>query len=564
MATNVDTSVSDFDIIEASYRFVADAGAFDDVIASWTTRIDQVDDLQIAKLDHPLVVQHLASVTKLFDQIEPVRGDQFGSFVASTDAPAAVLGRDGRVVAANAAARRCWGMRIDELADIGWIDPLSTESFNSVRRSAEHHSNHRHAILRTMDNAVTSRLVECFVVGPPGTRSGFVAVRALDLGWSDQVAATLKDSFRLTDAELEICRLLLDTRDTAQIAQVRGTSVHTVRTQLRTIFGKTETATQVDLIRMIALLCTNFRASEIGTTGWVDPYGHEEIFLGVGGRKIAFSWTGDPEGRPALLVHGMATGYALMKDGIDELHRQGIKLYTITRPSFGNSDPGALDDPIRHAASAIISLARYLKIESWPAIAHSAGFPPLVRAALEPAARISSILGVAAYLPYHPLENFQSFPPARKIAFRLARNSQLMADLVGRFCYRMAVANKARFLEEYMYSDCAPDREALRNPECADLVASAGRFMIAHQHRAVAGDLRIMAADWSRDLNQCPMPIRLLHGEDDPVNRIAEVRAMAAKHSGISLQAFPDCGELLCCNHSPDIVISLANIAHGK
>ena len=223
-----------------------------------------------------------------------------------------------------------------------------------------------------MANSITSRLVECFVVGPPGSRSGFVAVRALDLNWSDQVATTLKDSFGLTDAELEICRLLLDTRETAQIAQVRGTSILTVRTQLRTIFEKTETATQVDLIRMIALLCTNFRASEIGRAGWVDPYGHEEIFRDADGRKIAFSWTGDPEGRPALLVHGMVTGYALMEEGVDELHRQGIKLYTITRPSFGNSDPGGLDDPIRHAASAIVSLARHLRIESWPAIGHGA------------------------------------------------------------------------------------------------------------------------------------------------------------------------------------------------
>ena len=50
-----------------------------------------------------------------------------------------------------------------------------------------------------------------------------------------------------------------------------------------------------------------------------------------------------------------------MEEGVDELHRQGIKLYTLTRPSFGNSDPGGLDDPIRHAASAIVSLARHLR-----------------------------------------------------------------------------------------------------------------------------------------------------------------------------------------------------------
>ncbi len=53
-----------------------------------------------------------------------------------------------------------------------------------------------------------------------------------------------------------------------------------------------------------------------------------------------------------------------MEEGVDELHRQGIKLYTITRPSFGNSDPGGLDDPIRHAASAIVSLARHRELKA--------------------------------------------------------------------------------------------------------------------------------------------------------------------------------------------------------
>ena len=560
MTANEDPSLSDLDIIEASYRLVADAAAFDDVITSWMTRIDQVDDRQIAMLDHPLIVRHLGAVTKLFEQVEPSRRDQLEIVVSSTNGPAAVLSRDGTVVTANNAARELWCMDIGEIVDSGWIDPHSTESFNSVCRSAEQHRNHRHAILRTIDSAASSGLAECYVIAPPSNGPGLIAVRALDLGWKDEVAATLRDSFELTDAELEICRLLLDTRDTAQIAESRGSSVHTVRTQLRTIFSKTETATQVDLIRMIALLCTRSGASGSGETDWIDPLGHEEIFYGADGRKIAFSWTGDPDGRPALLVHGMATGYVLMKDGIDELHRQGIKLYTVTRPSFGNSDAAARDKPIQHAANSIIALARYLEIGSWPAIGHSAGFPPLIRAALNPAAKISSIVGAAAYLPYRPSENFKAFPPARKIAFRLARNSQLMADLVGRFCYRMAVSNKAGFLEEYMYSDCAPDRKALRDPECAALVASAGRFMITHQHRAVAGDLRIMAADWSEDLKKCPVPIHLLHGEDDPVNRVAEVRAIAARHPRIKLENFSDCGELLYCNHSRHIVKALADM----
>ena len=539
---------------------MADASAFDDVMTSWMDRIDLVDDSQIALLDHPLIVRHLRAVTKLFDQVEPVQNDQLNLIISNTNGPAAVLDRNGTVVTANSAACELWDMVVGEITEAEWIDSHSTESFNSVRRSMEERGNYRHAILRVLDDGVTSTLAECYVIESLNSGPGLIAVRALDLSWNEQVASTLKRSFELTDAELEICRLLLNTRDTSQIAQFRGASVHTVRTQLRTIFSKTQTATQVDLIRMIALLCTRTDTPSVSGTDWIDPLGHEEIFQNAKGQRIAYSWMGDPKGRPALLVHGMATGYLLMRDGIQELKSQGIKLYVISRPSFGNSDATPRDAPIQHAANAIIALAKYLKIESWPAIGHSAGFPPLIRAALDPAAKITSVVGAAAYLPYRPSENFKAFPPARKIAFRLARNSQLMADMVGHFCYRMAVSNKAAFLEEHMYSDCAPDREALRNPECASLVASAGNFMISHQHRAVAGDLRIMAADWSKDLKACPVPIHLLHGEDDPVNRIAEVRAIALNHPGIEVTSFANCGELLYCNHSRRIVKALADM----
>ena len=209
------------------------------------------------------------------------------------------------------------------------------------------------------------------------------------------------------------------------------------------------------------------------------------IFRDADGRNIAFSWTGDPEGPTTLLVRRIVTGYSLMEEGVDELHRQGISCtLSLVLPS------GVAIRAVSTILSAMrraryVSLARHLRIESWPAM----GTAPVSRAGcacLDPAARISSILRVAAYLPYRRSENFQSFPPAREIAFRLARKFPISWPTWSNgSATGCAVARKARFVEGYMFSDCAPDREALRNPECADVVASAGRFMIAHQHRAV-------------------------------------------------------------------------------
>ena len=550
---------SEFDIIEASYRLVADASAFDDVIKSWMTRIDEVDDRQIAMLDQPLIVRHLKAVTKLFEQIQPEYDDRIERVVGELGGPAMVLSLDGTVKAANRGALDRWGIRVGEAAGTAWIDGHSLESFNVVQRSANRRDKRSHAILRTVDEGAISQLAECFIIDSYDERPGLLAIRALDLRWSAEVDAVLASAFNLTNAELAICRLLLDTRDTSQIADLRGSSVHTVRTQLRTIFGKTETSTQVDLIRMVALLCARApEYSSLTSTGWIDPLGNEEIFHDGEGRAIAFSWTGDPDGIPALLCHGMATGYLLPNAGVDELRDRKIKLYAISRPGFGNSDPASGDQPMQSAADAIVALAGHLCIESWVAIGLSAGFPPLVRAAQNSASRLSSLVGAAAYLPYTRAETFQSFPAARKIAFRLARNSQLMADLVGRFCYRMAISKKASFLEDYMYSDCDADRETLRVSECAAMIALAGKFMITHQYRAIAGDLRIMGADWSKDLQDCPIPILLLHGEEDPVNRLSEVERAVEKHINIELASFKNSGELLHYSHSKEIVAALA------
>lgn len=553
---------SGLDIIEASYRLVADASAFDDVIATWADRIDQVDSRQIAQLDHPLLVRHLSAVGKLFDAAEPSDDEAVTLAMIAIAGPAVVLSSDCRVVAANPAASVRWDLTPGRGTTYDWLDANSIDSFEAVRRSASDAGPGRHAILRTVESRTSSCLAECFIIEPLQGGAGYIAIRSLDLGWSEEVAATLSQVFGLTAAEIEICRLLLDTRDTAQIAELRSTSVLTVRTQLRTVFSKTETATQVDLIRLIAMLCARSRASITNTSkAWIDPLGREEIFEDAHGRAIAYSWLGDEAGRPALLVHGMATGYVLPAQGIAALHEHGIKLYAISRPGFGNSDQADSSDPMHVAATAICALAGHLGIETWPAIGLSAGFPPLVHAAADPSSKIERLLGVAAYLPFAPGERFENFPPVRKIAFRLVRSSRHMADLVGQFSYRMTKSRKFGFLRDYMYSDCAADRKVLQQPEFVHIIDLAREFMITQGHHAVASDLRIMADDWSYRLKHCGVPIHLMHGIDDPVVDIAQVRLLALSHAGITVEEFPDSGELLFCDHSPAIIAALAKMS---
>jgi DNA-binding CsgD family transcriptional regulator len=69
-------------------------------------------------------------------------------------------------------------------------------------------------------------------------------------------AAVVRDLFGLTAAESDLAVRLGRGERVQAIAQARGVGVGTVRTQLRTIFGKTRTNSQAGLVLLLARLTT--------------------------------------------------------------------------------------------------------------------------------------------------------------------------------------------------------------------------------------------------------------------------------------------------------------------
>lgn len=63
--------------------------------------------------------------------------------------------------------------------------------------------------------------------------------------------ALVRSAMDLTDAEIAVLSLLVLGHDVREVAEMRGTSVHTVRTQIRRILEKAHTSRQVDLVRIV-------------------------------------------------------------------------------------------------------------------------------------------------------------------------------------------------------------------------------------------------------------------------------------------------------------------------
>jgi DNA-binding CsgD family transcriptional regulator len=66
------------------------------------------------------------------------------------------------------------------------------------------------------------------------------------------VAERVAELFGLSSAEVRVLALLLDGAAAGEIAAQTGTRLPTVRTHIRSIFGKTGVKRQIDLVRLLS------------------------------------------------------------------------------------------------------------------------------------------------------------------------------------------------------------------------------------------------------------------------------------------------------------------------
>ena len=212
---------------------------------------------------------HLRRAIRLRLEVDPARmvDPAIAEALDGFETACCLLGAGGAVVQANAAARAL----LDRHAGIS----LSRSRLKSSNRVADRALSQ--AVEAVCDPAalwVLRSTAEITIAGegaeplivvvmPLGHDNPFLnvgairaAVYVLETGKrpvEPDRLARLKSLFSLSQAEAEVTGLLLSGNNPEDIARSRGVSVHTVRTQIRTILEKTQSTRQADLFRLTGL-----------------------------------------------------------------------------------------------------------------------------------------------------------------------------------------------------------------------------------------------------------------------------------------------------------------------
>jgi pimeloyl-ACP methyl ester carboxylesterase len=196
-----------------------------------------------------------------------------------------------------------------------------------------------------------------------------------------------------------------------------------------------------------------------------------------------------------------------------------------------------------------LELMAHLGILRWPIWSLADDIRVAVEIACRVPEKVSVILGAGAELPARTQRHYQRMPKWSRFVAANARYAPRAMRYIALAFFGLARrVGPKRFVQLVMGSSPADlkmieDEEVYAAMLCGSEISVSPSFTA---HDAWAAEIIAnLSKDWSDRLRQCPAPIVLFHGVQDPFSPIATVREYAAEMPNITLVEYPERGQIL-------------------
>ncbi|WP_085317210.1 alpha/beta fold hydrolase [Derxia lacustris] len=381
--------------------------------------------------------------------------------------------------------------------------------------------------------------------------------------------------FGLTPAEARVTQQITLGRSLDEIAVGLSVSLNTVKTHLKRVFSKVGVRRQPELLQAIyssplwlqappapapAALPSPFAAQPVAPYALAAAPGQNGAD-GLGlrladGRWLAYSDSGPADGRPVLLMHGLAGSRFLRHPDDGVLHRLRLRLIVPERPGSGDSDPLPTRS-IADWAADMAALVGQLRLGRYSLLGYSAGAPYALAVALADPVRVEQLGLVAAMPPIERIDDLGAYAPSLRMSLMLARHAPALLPPLLRGTVKSVRADVYRHLEQTLDSATEADRLALADPR---LRASYAQGLLASVRRGeqdLVTELLLLARPWELDLSRLQPPVRLWHGEGDGMVAIEAAHKLAERLPRARVLPLPEAGHYALYSHWTRILAEL-------
>lgn len=557
-------------VVDQLYDVVSSPERYDDFMRSLEAEMASIREIGHDGPSDQLQA-HLDRAYGLVDVVTPWPKDgqnALDTIPSISIQPLIAVDKGGKVVDANRAARVMYDLTPDSsLSDLP-IDEHELEKLQSMIRDVITGPDKRNAPNDVMrfHNLATQRPLLVVLTPFFHAEEGRVlaAIKTSDSSWPSHLGPILTDLFDLSHAEIEVLRLLVTGEKVDDIAKIRQNSIATVRTQLRSIYAKTDTKSQIECIRLIlglALMHSTKKgrvvAQRIEASRDRRAYPREEdrsVLELQNGRNIDYAIFGAPNGLPVLFCHDQVLGDTWFCDAVEDAARDDLKIIVPLRPGFGRTTlyEGKFSDP-RKFAPDVVELLDHLKIDKLPFIAMRGGLVHGLALAAFCPERVCSVIVGNPILPVindadlEGTNGYNRLIPQTRLHFPQALKFLVKTG----FAYVTSKGPEA-FVTAVLRAS-PKDVEWASRPDIMPVLVKGLIVHRKHGYKASYGDIAY-AEDWSNLLAECKVPIRMAIGEHDRNVQWGAAKRWAAAHDHISLTILPDSGYLVFYQHNQQIL----------
>lgn len=556
-------------VIEMIYELALAPNRYNDFMEDWERHISalvlRLEDLgeTTGRVDDPVLETHFNRAFAILERLGRGSPQTAGDSDQITNSGLTVR-RNGSVEAGSGASGGLAEItKFADLEPLFFLDSWSrlSEAFTEMRRAR---LAGRALVLAVNENAQMETGAAFMLTKTsrdPGNGDIVLRLTPLSVNWNGHLEELIQTSFRLTRSETRLVQALAKGMSLNTVSAEAGRSMNTLRSQLKSVFQKTRTNSQSDLVRLISTLSgVSGDTTSLPENAPVAVHsGRLELMRMSNDRLMPVYFLGPEDGIPVVFIHGMLDGIAVTTKIHRLLHKVGIRLIAPVRPNFGEASP---DSQVREApavfARDVASLIDELNIEKCLVLGHMAGSVYAFAAAAEATRAIAGIVSVSGGVPIKSVRQFSLMKRRQRTVAYTARFAPNLLPMVLRAGIAQIDSDNPEAFMEALYEAGTIDRDVVRNLEVCSAVLDGYRFAVAQGHTAFATDSYHVTRDWSHLAKGSVCPVKLLHGIHDPVVNFETVRHFANALAGrAELETFTDSGQLLFYQQPERVLESL-------
>lgn len=385
-----------------------------------------------------------------------------------------------------------------------------------------------------------------------------------------------RPDIRLTKSEYLLLAHLMTGLDLKKAAMLLGASYDTKRKQVQVIQDKLGLKTQTALLRALSVDITARILDEVLPTQQRNfetalvkrQFGKDVIvnMVTIGeGLEVPVWEFGARRGRPVLYFHSMLAPIAFHPEMSSCLNKLGLRLLIVPRHFMGFD--GVLDAETRltKLTRALADTMDYLTDEPLICLGESAGVPWLAHFARHNPDLVSHVILAATPQPAHPhpapsQDHGDSPTLFVEISNRLRRDARVIAGLTRVYNAISRVPMFAQKALAHMYRKSPADLACLENLFRHPHLCEWLRLIANHATLASVDELTNLQRNWPKDLRALQCGVTFVHGLEDPISPIDDIRSIAQTLPDAAFHAVENAGHLIFTQHFKDFVDHIATL----